>query len=29
MFARFRRRRISPVLRDLLQETELGIGDFI
>ena len=29
MFARFRRRRISPVLRDLLQETELSIGDFI
>lgn len=29
MFARFRRRRINPVLRDLLQETHLRIDDFI
>ena len=29
MFARFRRRRISPVLRDLLQETHLSPDDFI
>jgi porphobilinogen synthase len=29
MFARFRRKRINPVLRDLLQETHLSINDFI
>jgi len=29
MFARFRRRRINPVLRDLLQETHLSVDDFI
>ncbi|DAB40191.1 MAG TPA: porphobilinogen synthase [Sulfurovum sp. UBA12169] len=29
MFTRFRRRRINPVLRDLLQETHLRIDDFI
>ncbi len=29
MFARFRRKRIHPVLRDLLQETHLSVNDFI
>lgn len=29
MFARFRRKRIKPVLRDLLQETHLSVNDFI
>jgi len=29
MFARFRRRRINPVLRDLVQETYLSVNDFI
>jgi len=29
MFARFRRKRIHPVLRDLLQETHLRVDDFI
>jgi porphobilinogen synthase len=29
MFARFRRKRINPVLRDLLQETYLSVNDFI
>ena len=29
MFARFRRRRLHPVLRDLLQETRLNVNDFI
>jgi len=29
MFARFRRKRINPVLRDLLQETHLTVNDFI
>jgi len=29
MFARFRRRRIHPVLRELLQETRLHVSDFI
>jgi porphobilinogen synthase len=29
MFARFRRKRINPVLRDLLQETHLSVDDFI
>ena len=29
MFSRFRRRRINPVLRDLLQETHLSVNDFI
>ncbi|MDQ1326170.1 MAG: porphobilinogen synthase [Campylobacterota bacterium] len=29
MFTRFRRRRINPVLRDLLQETHLRVDDFI
>ena len=29
MFKRFRRRRINPVLRDLLQETHLSVDDFI
>ena len=29
MFARFRRKRINPVLRDLLQETHLNVSDFI
>ncbi len=29
MFDRFRRKRINPVLRDLLQETHLSVNDFI
>ena len=29
MFTRFRRKRINPVLRDLLQETHLSVNDFI
>jgi len=29
MFARFRRKRIHPVLRDLLQETHLSVNDFM
>jgi porphobilinogen synthase len=29
MFTRFRRRRLNPVLRDLLQETHLSVNDFI
>jgi porphobilinogen synthase len=29
MFDRFRRKRINPVLRDLLQETHLRVDDFI
>jgi len=29
MFARFRRKRINPVLHDLLQETHLSVNDFI
>ena len=29
MFTRFRRRRINPVLRDLLTETALSVNDFI
>lgn len=29
MFARFRRKRINPVLRGLLQETHLSVNDFI
>jgi len=29
MYTRFRRRRINPVLRDLLEETKLGVNDFI
>jgi len=29
MFTRFRRRRIHPVLRDLLEETHLNVHDFI
>ena len=29
MFPRFRRKRINPVLRDLLQETTLSVNDFI
>ena len=29
MFNRFRRKRISPVLRDMLQETTLSVNDFI
>jgi len=29
MFARFRRKRLNPVLRDLLQETHLSVNDFI
>ena len=29
MFTRFRRKRIHPVLRDLLQETHLSVNDFI
>jgi len=29
MFPRFRRKRINPVLRDLLQETHLSVNDFI
>jgi len=29
MFARFRRKRIHPVLRDLLEETHLNVNDFI
>ncbi len=28
-FKRFRRRRLNPVLRDLLQETHLSVNDFI
>ncbi len=29
MFARFRRKRLNPILRDLLQETQISINDFI
>ena len=29
MFSRLRRKRINPVLRDLLQETQLSVNDFI
>ncbi len=29
MFARFRRRRLSPILRDMLRETKLDVSDFI
>jgi len=29
MFTRFRRRRLSPVLRDMLSETTLSVNDFI
>ncbi len=29
MFTRFRRKRLNPVLRDLLQETHLSVNDFI
>ena len=29
MFARLRRKRINPVLRDLLKETQLSVNDFI
>ncbi len=29
MFARLRRKRLNPVLRDLLQETHLSVDDFI
>ncbi len=29
MFIRFRRKRLNPVLRDLLQETSLSVNDFI
>ena len=29
MFARFRRKRMNPVLRDLLQETQVSVNDFI
>ncbi|SFV55411.1 Porphobilinogen synthase [hydrothermal vent metagenome] len=29
MFARFRRKRLNPVLRDLVQETHLSANDFI
>jgi len=29
MFTRFRRKRIHPVLRDLLQETHLSVNDFM
>ncbi len=29
MFARLRRKRINPVLRDLLEETHLSVNDFI
>ncbi len=29
MFKRFRRKRLNPVLRDLLQETHLSVNDFI
>ena len=29
MFVRFRRRRLSPVLRDMLQESHLHTQDFI
>jgi len=29
MFTRFRRRRLNPILRDLLQETTLSVSDFI
>jgi len=29
MFARFRRKRINPVLRDLLEETRLSVNDFM
>ncbi|WP_353661909.1 porphobilinogen synthase [Hydrogenimonas sp. SS33] len=29
MFARFRRKRLHPILRDLVRETHLGVDDFI
>jgi len=29
MFRRFRRKRINPILRDMLQETHLSVNDFI
>ena len=29
MFTRFRRKRLNPVLRDLLQETHISVNDFI
>jgi len=29
MFQRFRRKRLNPILRDLLQETHLSVNDFI
>ncbi|CAA6823312.1 MAG: Porphobilinogen synthase (EC [uncultured Sulfurovum sp.] len=29
MFTRFRRKRLNPVLRNLLQETQLSVNDFI
>jgi len=29
MFTRFRRKRLNPVLRDLLEETHLSVNDFI
>ena len=29
MFARFRRKRLNPILRDLLTETSLSVNDFI
>ncbi len=29
MFTRFRRKRLNPILRDLLQETHLTVNDFI
>jgi len=29
MFTRFRRKRLNPILRDLLQETHLSVNDFI
>ena len=29
MFTRFRRKRLNPVLRDLLQETHVSVNDFI
>ena len=29
MFPRFRRKRINPVLRDLLEETQLTVNDFV
>ncbi len=29
VFKRFRRKRLNPVLRELLEETKIGVNDFI